>query len=371
MIFIVHDKKSVVEVLDIVTQKSIPFSKKDTIQEILFDIAKNESIEFIGWCHKTLTNQINKTKLKSIFHQHNTIQSFSTSNEFVLSEELGYVDQSNFLNVNFEDKYPTWLMSSDIGATSTELLNELTNVPTQISFDLFLNIVAKSLIASGVFCYSNPELLNNNNTSIPVSNVSNSELYNFINSFYKKSWTYLLFLNLAINQNKINFFSFFKGVYFTSNYRTVKLYKEISMKSSKPKMSKEDFTVDVLIPTLKRKKYLKDVLLDLSKQTILPKKVIIVEQDPDINATSELDYLNDKWPFEIEHSFIHQLGACNARNIALDKVTNNWVFFADDDIRFEDNLFEKVYQQINKLGVDTCVISCPQKGEIFFSTCLF
>ncbi len=56
--------------------------------------------------------------------------------------------------------------------------------------------------------------------------------------------------------------------------------------------------IDVLIPTIGRKPFLYDVLKDLSKQTILPKNVIIIEQNPLAGSTSELDYLQDKnWPF--------------------------------------------------------------------------
>ena len=46
--------------------------------------------------------------------------------------------------------------------------------------------------------------------------------------------------------------------------------------------------------------FLYNVLKDLSKQTLLPKTVIIVEQNPNESAFSELDYLTtETWPFKI------------------------------------------------------------------------
>jgi hypothetical protein len=65
----------------------------------------------------------------------------------------------------------------------------------------------------------------------------------------------------------------------------------------------------------------------LAKQTHFAFKRIIVEQNPDKESVSELDYLkNQTWPFIIKHSFTHQAGACNARNLALNQLESEWVF---------------------------------------------
>ena len=72
----------------------------------------------------------------------------------------------------------------------------------------------------------------------------------------------------------------------------------------------------------------------------------------------------ENWPFAIKHIFTHQAGACNARNLALTQITSEWVFFADDDIRFENNFIQKTLKSIEKLGVKAVSISCLQKGEV-------
>ena len=105
-------------------------------------------------------------------------------------------------------------------------------------------------------------------------------------------------------------------------------------------------------------------MTDFAKQTVLPKKIIIIEQNADVNANSELDYLhNQTWPFQIIHKFIHQTGACNARNLALDLTTSEWVFLADDDNRFESNLLEEIFFKINKFGLDCTTTSYLQSFE--------
>jgi GT2 family glycosyltransferase len=89
-----------------------------------------------------------------------------------------------------------------------------------------------------------------------------------------------------------------------------------------------------------------------------------VEQNPEPGSSSELPELKTKiWPFEIIHHFTHQTGACNARNIALKEVTAEWVFFADDDIRFNADLLEKSLSEIKRLGADCLNINCKQEGE--------
>jgi glycosyltransferase involved in cell wall biosynthesis len=120
--------------------------------------------------------------------------------------------------------------------------------------------------------------------------------------------------------------------------------------------------LDVIIPTIGRKDYLHNVLLDLKSQCHLPTNVIIVEQNPLEGSESELDYItNDKWPFLIKHIFTHQTGACNARNIALEQLSSEWVFFADDDIRIGNDFIQKAFHQIHKLGVNAVSVKCYQK----------
>jgi glycosyltransferase involved in cell wall biosynthesis len=101
----------------------------------------------------------------------------------------------------------------------------------------------------------------------------------------------------------------------------------------------------------------------LKNQTQLPDKVIIIEQNSQLNSVSELDYLSDDWPFAIEHVFTHQSGACNARNIGLDKVVSDWVFFADDDIRIASDFIEKGLACLYQYGQTATTFFCHKENE--------
>ena len=130
----------------------------------------------------------------------------------------------------------------------------------------------------------------------------------------------------------------------------------------------ETTAIDVVIPTLGRKNPLYDVLCDLRNQTIIPKKVIIVEQNALPNSSTELDYLeNETWPFIIKHIFTHQLGVCNARNVALNEVESEWVFLCDDDGRFESDLIEGTFNAIKKYGVKVVVNAYVTQNQIIYN----
>ncbi len=126
----------------------------------------------------------------------------------------------------------------------------------------------------------------------------------------------------------------------------------------------EKGTIDVLIPTIGRKQYLFEVLNNLANQTYLPVNVIVIEQNPEEDSVSELDFIqNNPWPFSIKHHFTHQSGACNARNIGLELIESEFCFFADDDIIFEPDLLEKVMQSFEVTGNEVILVSCHLKTQ--------
>src|SRR5690606_37263311 len=119
--------------------------------------------------------------------------------------------------------------------------------------------------------------------------------------------------------------------------------------------------------TIGRPHYVKAVIKDLVKQTHLPQKVIVVEQNPDTGSVSELESeLNKEWPFKIKHIFTHHTGACHARNLGLKEVTSDWVFLADDDIALGSTFFSEVKEKMNKTGSKALTVSCLQKHENVF-----
>jgi GT2 family glycosyltransferase len=172
----------------------------------------------------------------------------------------------------------------------------------------------------------------------------------------------MLFLNLFIYERQFSLGGFLYAYFFKNIKKNVLNIEAIKVNSSLTVVDKA--TIDVIIPTIGRKDYLYDVLKDLAQQTHLPVHVIIVEQNPSSGSVSELDYIhNEVWPFVIKHTFTHQAGACNARNLALSQVESEWVFLNDDDNRFDSDLIEKVFKGIKQYGILSLTTAYLQVNE--------
>lgn len=362
MICIIHQNNKVLEVLDN-RLKAIDFPSNKSIANTLFHIGNAYPDNLIIWCHKAYKYYINVDGFSNIFHHDCILASYSLSDDFYIPPAIGYVDQSIYIKVKKDVCYPTWLMSSDIGGIHAEVLNTVSqDLKRHSNFDYFLNALAKVGMQQGLFCYSSPQLLLKNAPYIQGSKqASNYTLFKFVKQHYKWHWFFILLVSFILFEKKFPLLPFLSS--FLYRKKNCELdFSEIEIQSKRKIINKKE--IDVIIPTIGRKKYLYDVLKDLSKQTLLPKNVIIVEQNPKKNSVSELDYLTSKnWPFEVKHKFIHKLGVCNARNIAIGLVESEWVFFADDDIRFKSNLIESGFLKIQNIGVKAINLTSLQIGE--------
>ncbi len=331
----------------------------------LVRLAESYPQDWLIWCRKDVAPNLNIANLEEIFHHHKMMASYTMAKQFYIPAAIGYVEESPFINVNKKVSYPTWLMSSEVGGIHASVLLKMGKaIKQETNLDYFLNSAAKLGMRTGLFCYSEPRLLltlTQGGDEKPTANTFT--LFRFVKQHYKKRWLVLLLLNLIIYEKRFPIGAFCNALFFKSRKKSKLDLETIAVQSHLKTVVKK--TIDVIIPTIGRKKYLYDVLKDLGQQTHLPQKVIIVEQNPHPESVSELDYLTtESWPFSIQHIFTHQAGACNARNLALAEVESEWVFMADDDIRFKFNFFENVIDKVEKYGLTALTTSCLQPNEI-------
>jgi len=347
MIVIYHKDNKVVNVES--EGKSLNFSQKE-ITLTLFEMADSFPDELLIWCRLDLQPYLNFSAFSEIFHHYKIMASFNLSEKTFLSEAVGYVEVTPFVNIKKEVTYPTWQMSGAVGGIYASALLTFKNViTTSDKFDYLLNSLAKLGMPKGLLCYSEPKLLINTDDRNETSKDNLFSLFRFVKQHYRTRWTFLLFLNLFLYEKKWAFFPFLSSLFYCKRKLKSNFLTEIKVASKRKVL--ETGTIDVIIPTIGRKEYLYDVLKDLSVQTHLPKNVIIVEQNTNPDSDSELDYLtNQSWPFVIKHTFTHQAGACNARNIALSQVMSEWVFLNDDDNRFESDLIDETLKNCVKFG---------------------
>jgi GT2 family glycosyltransferase len=342
--------------------QNIDFDPQLSLAQGLQAIAQQFPEAILVWCHLDCKPNLNIASIATLFHHHQLMLSFRPDGDNFMGSSIGYVEESICINVNKKVTYPSWQMSSAVGVIHASVAVTLKDsIPLDTDFDYYLNSLAKLAMPLGLFCYSEPQLLTGSvDLCIPRATVFS--LFKFVKQHYKTRWVFLLGLNLVLYERQWMILPFLYALFFKKRSLSAINFDSIPVQSSRKVV--DTATIDVIIPTIGRKQYLYDVLHDLAKQTHLPQKVIIVEQNPLKGSSSELDFLTtESWPFEIKHIFTHQAGACNARNLALDEVTSGWVFLADDDIRIENDFNSKVFEIINKMGVTAVSVRCIQQKE--------
>lgn len=365
MIKLIHKKaKSVSRITYKGESLKIP---SEGIPEALWDLAEKFPDEVITWCEEEFEDNLNIDAWPEIFHQDLILATYAVKTVY-LSEKIGYIDQFPFVNVNREVQYPTWRMSTDVGGVKGKVLLKFRSGFGQIGdFGFLLNSIAKLGQQNGLFCYSAPHLIKQEihdkiiGTKVKAK-AGVGELFSFVQGFYKGVRLWLLFWCFLKYEH-----SFPVGALVTALFKRKYFKKDLDLSGIELRSKRSanpDNSVDVIIPTLGRKQYLLQVLEDLKEQSLLPKKVIIVEQNLDSTSQSDLPELKTHtWPFEIVHYFTHKTGACHARNLGLKEVDAGWVFFADDDIRFEADLLQKSLEELKRLGADCLNINCKREGE--------
>ncbi|RKS45154.1 hypothetical protein BC962_2830 [Gillisia mitskevichiae] len=361
MILIIHiSGKKIIEVKN--TSGDTVNCNQSDLTCAFWDLAEKFPEEIIAWCEEKYCDDLNIVQWSQIFHHDRIMASFAIENKF-FSDSIGYIDQLPFVNVNRKVLYATWQMSSDVGGSKGKTLLKFKSLFEGIKdFDFLLNSITKFGQQNGLFCYSAPGLVNRTSDNKPKATATSSQLFSFIYKYYNTIWLSVLFWCYLKYENKFPLKAFLQAFLEEKSFLQKIDLSAIGIQSKK--IPETSDSLDVIIPTMGRSKYLLQVMEDLSLQGLLPKRVIVVEQNPDVNSLSELPELYSKtWPFEITHHFIHQTGACNARNIALKEVESDWIFFADDDIRFEPDLLERALTEMNRLGVSSINMNCKQKGE--------
>lgn len=362
MIVVYHQNNRITKVIS-ATNESIAVQVNESIAAGIMGLALQFPEAKIIWCHQLLEDSLNLDRIETLFHHDKMMLSFTAASNGFLGNRIGFVEESPFIKVNKKCTYPTWLMSSEVGVIHASVLNLMgSTIKPDSNFDYFLNSVAKVGMILGLLCYSEPQLLVNDSKDISHQEANLFVLFRFVKQHYKKRWIVLLFLNLLIFEKRFPIFAFLYSLFFKNRKKTALTLDSIPVHSTLTIVDKK--TIDVIIPTIGRKQHLYMVLQDLAQQTHLPVNVIIVEQNPVPDSVSDLDFLtNQTWPFNVKHTFTHQVGACNARNLALSQVESEWVFLNDDDNRFEETLLETVLFKIKQFGVSAITTAYLQQNE--------
>jgi len=163
-------------------------------------------------------------------------------------------------------------------------------------------------------------------------NISVKDEYIFIRKYYK--WHrvyYYLIKNLLSFNNPFKEIGAFISTRDIERTELIKPHLEYEgYKSFESEILKNNPKVSVIIPTLNRYKYLKDVLEDLEKQDYNNFEVIIADQTDVPNKE-----FYDKFNLNLKIIFQDGKGQWLARNEAARKCTGDYFLFFDDDSRVD------------------------------------
>jgi len=165
-------------------------------------------------------------------------------------------------------------------------------------------------------------------------NISLTDNYIFIRKYFKKHRVYSFFLkNLFLLHNPFKEISGFfktkavKKIDLINPHAEYKNYKEFTSEILRAKP-----LVSIIIPTLNRYKYLKDVIDDLEKQDYKNFETIIVDQ-----SDSPDKEFYKKFSIDIKIIYQEGKGQWLARNEAILKSKGAYLLFFDDDSRVDSD----------------------------------
>jgi len=121
---------------------------------------------------------------------------------------------------------------------------------------------------------------------------------------------------------------------------------------------------DVVIPTKNRPDDIERLLDSILIQSILPNKIIIVDQ------TTKKIKINKKYNEQLNICHLHNTeisGLCNAKNFGIDNCSSEIIFFFDDDIILKQDFFKKIidYFHNNKDFYGICGRQINSKSSMF------
>jgi GT2 family glycosyltransferase len=115
----------------------------------------------------------------------------------------------------------------------------------------------------------------------------------------------------------------------------------------------ESVSVTAVLPTFGRYRYLAEVLEDLRAQTIKPKQIIIADGNAPEDQDRALYERFSDLPLQVIY---HEgRGACAARNTCLPHTSGDYIWFVDDDSRFEPDNLEIHLRVMAAYGADVSV----------------
>ena len=216
----------------------------------------------------------------------------------------------------------------------------ISDLPTLISeqFSLdgnYSNIIAQHYDASWRMVQAG--LIGNYKTYTSFERLNILDEYRFARKYFSKFWVfYVLFLRVFSFKNPITEIRSWFLTRGTKRLRPEDLPINYSQwKSFSSNLIQKNLKVSVVIPTLNRYEFLKDVLKDLERQTYAHFEVVIVDQSEPFRPEFYDDFILDIRVIRQEEKALWL-----ARNTAIKAATGHFIALSEDDVRIQPDWIE-------------------------------
>ena len=211
----------------------------------------------------------------------------------------------------------------------------------QLSADKVFETLEAQYADIGFRAWHNGFLLQGNKNIVEeidtTSKISLADEYKFLNKYWGNKWAlFALIIRLFSFKNPVKEIAAFNK---SKKIKQADLYNELYdwsvYNNFQSNLIQTQPFVTVIIPTLNRYEYLKDVLEDLEKQSYKNFEVTIVDQSENFNAKFYEGY-------NLKLNIIHQQAKelWTARNRAVKESKATYLLFYDDDSRIDEHWIE-------------------------------
>ncbi|SDW84240.1 Glycosyltransferase, GT2 family [Aequorivita viscosa] len=186
--------------------------------------------------------------------------------------------------------------------------------------------------------------------------------YRFFRKNFHKLWAvYVLFFRLITLHNPFKELSaFWKTRNVQRQSHVLNHFEYPGYNNFKSKLIEKQPLISVVIPTLNRYDYLKDVFKDLEQQTYKNFEVIVVDQTDDFQE----DFYKG-WNLDLKFWFQEEKALWKARNEAIKSAKGEFILMSEDDIRIPETLIENHIKTIDFFNADvSCGVFFPQGSTI-------
>lgn len=179
--------------------------------------------------------------------------------------------------------------------------------------------------------------------------VSINDEYRFIRKHFNSGWSiYILLIRLFSLKNPIKeVHAFVKSRHTKREYYHQSLIQKHGYKEFESELIKKNPFVSVIIPTLNRYKYLKDVFRDLEKQTYTNFEVIAVDQTDPFDES-----VYEGWKLNLKFWYQEEKALWKARNEAIEAAKGEYILLYDDDSLVDEDWIEQHLKALDFYNAD-------------------